>query len=784
MDGHVIIGTELNTKDLDKGLKDAQKMLKKFEREASNIEEENRNLFKMKAEIDLTDYYKEIKRLKNEATFSIKNATNEQERKAILAEEEEKLKEINQKYGEQINKYNSINNKIRENLKQQQEIEASTTKVNQQLIDRLSIKPSFGLEELKSSLVAAEKVLENFEKENEELFKIKAKIDLSGYYNELEELKKEHADTTAYVTDSTTRNILLEQENQKLQAINEKYASQINQQNRINEQIKKNVNNQELIRQKIVQINEKINSVGTNPLKNINNQLIGIGKSVDGITHKMIKWTLAMFGIRGAYTLIRRAISMVSAQNEEVANQMQQMRNVIAEALYPIVSAIVNLVAKLMVYINLIFKAITGKDLFNFSSAMKSSEKSSGKVAKNLKDAKNQLAGFDEMNVLSDSSSGGGDSGGGASGGAGTPNIFDQFSDLTLPPWIEKLLEYKDLITAAIAGITAALVAMKLFGLDPILSLGIGAMVGGLIYALKKLIDYLKEPSWENFGGIIQGIGLFVVGLGLAFLGLPGIIVGVAILIVGTVIKYWDKIKEFLDKGINWLDSKRDYIYDNFGILVGAIYDLFVGFLKGIVDGLDSMFKSWKYQFDEIIKLVKNVFAGKWKEAWQNIKNIAVEQIAGFAKAMWAQCKPIIDKFREIGTKIGEAFGGSLKGIINTVLSWIENQLNKPINAINSLLNKINDIPGVSISRLTTIKLPRLAKGGIINQPGRGVAIGGESGMEGVIPLTDSQQMRLLGETIGRYITVQLTNINSMNGRVISKELKKIDNETSFMKNS
>ena len=64
-----------------------------------------------------------------------------------------------------------------------------------------------------------------------------------------------------------------------------------------------------------------------------------------------------------------------------------------------------------------------------------------------------------------------------------------------------------------------------------------------------------------------------------------------------------------------------------------------------------------------------------------------------------------------------------------------------------------------------------------------GGAIVGESGREGVIPLTDSQQMALLGEAIGKYITINANITNSMNGRIISRELQKIQNEQSFASN-
>ena len=85
-------------------------------------------------------------------------------------------------------------------------------------------------------------------------------------------------------------------------------------------------------------------------------------------------------------------------------------------------------------------------------------------------------------------------------------------------------------------------------------------------------------------------------------------------------------------------------------------------------------------------------------------------------------------------------------------------------------------------------KLPKLAAGGIINQPGAGVqyngAIIGERGAEAVVPLTDIQQMELLGATIGKYITINANIVNTMNGRVISRELKTVQNNQDFAYNN
>lgn len=133
---------------------------------------------------------------------------------------------------------------------------------------------------------------------------------------------------------------------------------------------------------------------------------------------------------------------------------------------------------------------------------------------------------------------------------------------------------------------------------------------------------------------------------------------------------------------------------------------------------------------------------------------------------------------------MANVIGGAFKTVINGVLKAIENILNFPIKSINKLIDVINAVPGINISTLPTFKLPRLAKGGIINQPGRGIpvgsAIGGERGQEGVIPLTDSQQMQLLGEAIGKYINLNATIPIYMGNRQIAREIKKINAQNDF----
>ena len=81
----------------------------------------------------------------------------------------------------------------------------------------------------------------------------------------------------------------------------------------------------------------------------------------------------------------------------------------------------------------------------------------------------------------------------------------------------------------------------------------------------------------------------------------------------------------------------------------------------------------------------------------------------------------------------------------------------------------------------------KLATGGIVNRPGRGVPVAnsymGEAGREGILPLTDSQAMETLGQAIGRYISLNATIPIYMGNRQIAREIQKIQAEDDFAYN-
>lgn len=566
----------------------------------------------------------------------------------------------------------------------------------------------------------------------------------------------------------------------------EKIGSQLDKmydkQSKLNNSVKKTTQAYENSKNKVSELKDKAESINLKKqqkqVENFQKNMANVGKNTGNAIKSIGRLAIGVLSVASAYSLLKSASSTLGQYDEQYATNLEYIRYLLAETLAPALKYLVNLAGTLLSYLNYILNAWFGITLFSKNSAknFSNAQKSTSKMKQDL-----QTAGFDEMQILSDTSTSDG-------GGGVAPSIDPTSIQGEIPEWLQWIVDNKDLILSVMAGIVVALGAWKL-GLDAITSLGIGIMIAGVIKTVQSLLDYLEDPSWENFGKIIQGIGIFVIGLGVAFLGLPGIITGVAILILGIIVQYWNEIKSFLQKGIDWLSSKSDWVHEMFGDTIGEIYDTVVANIQLVLDWFDSLFKNVKIIFDNIVQFIQNVFAGNWKAAWENVKNIfaaiwehMVKTANTFFGMIWNNAKAIV-------VTIGNGIVNIFKSVVNAVLWTIEQVLNGPIRTVNGLVGIINKLPGVSMPYLSEFHLPRLKVGGIINMPGRGVpvggqAIGGEAGREGVIPLTDSQAMETLGETIGRYITINANIVNTMNGRVISRQLQQVKNSSDFAYNT
>lgn len=516
----------------------------------------------------------------------------------------------------------------------------------------------------------------------------------------------------------------------------------------------------------------------------------GIGNGIEKVIKKVGRWGLAIFGIRSAYMFIRQSMSVLSEHNEKLAADIQNIRYALASALQPVIEWIIQLVYKLLQYLAIIIKAFTGRNIFE--NANKGLKKAVGSA----KELKKQLASFDEMNILNKNNGSGGS--GGASPSVDLTKLGDE------PGWAKFLVKYKEPILAILAGIVATLVAMKL-GFKAIKALGIGIAVAGLVYAIEKLLDFLKDPTFENFIGILEGIAIAVAGVAIAIGAWP-VAVGAAIaLVIIEIVKHFDEIRGLFYKLLDWMDKN---VLGTLRKIFGPVGDIIYAPFEFVVTMIKSLFENLFGGIRKIIEGIIDIFKGNF---WDGVKKI----FGGLGDILMAPFNALLDGVRTVMNRIKDF----LQGIYN----WIYEKIISPISSkLSSLWNKVKQILGLQSEAEKNANkynaggggyasggggggsyggggsvgsrakggifypslLPRLAVGGIVNNPGPGVpyngAIIGERGAEAVVPLTDSQQMQLLGETIGRYITVNAKIPVYVGNRQVAREIRLIQAEDDY----
>ena len=155
--------------------------------------------------------------------------------------------------------------------------------------------------------------------------------------------------------------------------------------------------------------------------------------------------------------------------------------------------------------------------------------------------------------------------------------------------------------------------------------------------------------------------------------------------------------------------------------------------------------------------------------------------------------------FTSIKTTVVTIFNSiwsTIKGVINSIIGGVEGMANAVVRGINTVINALNnlsfDIPdwvpefggktfGFSIPTLSTVSLPRLATGGIVD--GATPLIAGEAGKEAILPLEnntgwmDSLASRM-GEIISVNIMGALENISNAGQEMIVKTYVTLNGKT------
>ena len=208
----------------------------------------------------------------------------------------------------------------------------------------------------------------------------------------------------------------------------------------------------------------------------------------------------------------------------------------------------------------------------------------------------------------------------------------------------------------------------------------------------------------------------------------------------GTLTAYfkaaWTSIKAVWDVVVGYFKMVWENIKLIFKVVKQVLSGDFSGAwesIKAIWDNVAGYFQTVWNSIKTIFGAVKEFFKTAFSEAWTAIKGV-FNNVGEFFGGIWDTIK---EKFTTIGTAIGDAIGGAFKNAINAVITTVENAINTIPEAINDAIDLINELPGVDISPIPTVSLPRLAKGGIVDRPT--FAQIGEQGQEAIIPLENNK---------------------------------------------
>lgn len=203
-----------------------------------------------------------------------------------------------------------------------------------------------------------------------------------------------------------------------------------------------------------------------------------------------------------------------------------------------------------------------------------------------------------------------------------------------------------------------------------------------------------------------------------------GIIVTLIAALIAVIIlcaKHWDELKAAASRAWDGIKAVWATVANWFSV---NIIEPIKNFFSNLWAGITTTFAN-----------VKTYFQQKFSEAWAAIKGVFAP-VGSFFSGIW---ETIRSKFSTIGTKVGETMGNAFKTVVNKIISFAERTINGFIRAINRAISLINNIPGVSISPLSELNVPKLAQGGWVAANNPQLAIVGDNTREGEIVSPESK---------------------------------------------
>lgn len=243
--------------------------------------------------------------------------------------------------------------------------------------------------------------------------------------------------------------------------------------------------------------------------------------------------------------------------------------------------------------------------------------------------------------------------------------------------------------------------------------------IGGIIQTFKGLIDFIVGIFTGDWNKAWEGIKTFFTGIWNAIKG-----------VVSTV---WNAIKGIIETVINVIKGIITTVFNAIKTVISNIFN-------GIKNTVSNIWNGIKNSISNAVNSIKNGIINNFQTAYNRITSI-FRNIGSFFSGIWNNIK---NTFSALGTKIGDAISGAVKSGINGVLGMIEGVVNKFVNMINGAIDLINNIPGVSIGKLSQLNLPRLAEGGYVKANTPQLAVIGDNKNQGEVVAPEDKMLDMI----------------------------------------
>ena len=438
-------------------------------------------------------------------------------------------------------------------------------------------------------------------------------------------------------------------------------------------------------------VGDKLSEIG----KGVTNKLKGLAKAFSraifysvmyNVVYGLINAITKSFqeGFQNMYQYSKAFAGKFAQSMDSLATSALYLKNSLASAfaplvnqLAPVIDTLIEKVATLLNYVAQLMAALSGQS--TYTKAIKAATEFGESTEDAAKSLKSFTAGFDELNVFEQNSKSG--------SGANTPDFASMFEEAQVDSKIAAVAQkFKDIFgwiedhltiikNAAIAA-GAAFLAWKIASLftknlkdllSVVLTIG-----GATLFVTEGFDAWQNGVNWENFTGMLTGVGLLIAGLAIPF-GTVGAAVGALLGGIGMLIVGFH---DWITTGE--LTTQTFWLLEAAIGAVGFALGVLIGWPAVVVAAVAAAALAIYHYWDEIKAFFINL--------WEEIKAVCSTM------AEWVNVNvviPVANFFMTLGTNISLFFSNAWTEICTlwaTAGEWFNENVIIPVSTFFSTL--------------------------------------------------------------------------------------------------